>query len=46
MVAAANLLAYCAQITVLILLCAGLPRLIRLSSPVAQYAFWRLLLVV
>ena len=46
MIAAANLLAYCAQITLLILLCAGLPRLIRLSSPVVQHAFWRLLLVV
>jgi TonB family protein len=45
MIAAANLLAYCAQITLLILLCAGLPRLIRLSSPVTQHAFWRLLLV-
>jgi len=44
--AAANLLAYCAQITLLILLCAGLPRMIRLSSPVVQHAFWRLLLVV
>lgn len=46
MVAAANFLAYCAQITLLIALCAGLPRLIRLSAPVAQYAFWRVLLVV
>ena len=46
MVAAANFLAYCAQITLLIVLCAGLPRLIRLSAPVAQYAFWRVLLVV
>ena len=46
MIAAANFVAYCAQVTLLILLCAGLPRLIRLSSPVAQYAFWRLLLVV
>ena len=46
MIAAADLIAYCAQITLLILLCAGLPRLIRLSSPVAQHAFWRLLLAV
>ena len=45
MVAAANFVAYCAQITLLVLLCAGLPRLIRLSSPVAQYAFWRVLLI-
>ena len=46
MIAAANLLAYCAQITLLILLCAGLPRLLRLSSPTAQHVFWRLLLLV
>jgi len=46
MITAANLLAYCAQITLLIVLCAGLPRLMRLPSPVVQHTFWRLLLLV
>src|SRR3954471_7731957 len=46
MIAAANVLAYCAQVTALILLCAGLPRLLRFTSPSAQHAFWRLLLLV
>jgi beta-lactamase regulating signal transducer with metallopeptidase domain len=46
MIAAANVLAYCAQASVVILLCAGLPRLLRLSAPAAQYVFWRLVLLV
>jgi beta-lactamase regulating signal transducer with metallopeptidase domain len=46
MMAALNFLAYCAQITFLVLVCAGLPRLLGLRSPGVQYAFWRTLLVV
>jgi TonB family protein len=43
---AANLLAYVSQVTLIVLLCAGLPRLLKLRSPGVQYAFWRTLLVV
>ena len=43
---AANLLAYAAQVTIIVLACAGLPRLLRLRSPVVQYAFWRTTLAV
>ena len=46
MMAALNFLAYCAQVTILVLVCAGLPRLLGLRSPGVQYAFWRTLLVV
>ena len=42
---AANLLAYAAQVGVIILLCAGLPRLLRLRAPGVQYAFWRMVLL-
>jgi TonB family protein len=42
----ANVLAYCAQVMVLVLLCAPLPRLLGLRSPTAHYAFWRTLLAV
>jgi TonB family protein len=42
----ANLLAYAAQVTIIVLACAGLPRLLRLRSPGVQYAFWRTTLVV
>src|SRR6185369_3506448 len=42
----ANLLAYAAQVTIIVLACAGLPRLLRLRSPVVQYAFWRTTLAV
>ena len=42
----ANLLAYAAQVTIIVLACAGLPRLLRLRSPAVQYAFWRTTLVV
>lgn len=43
---AANLLAYVSQVTLIVLVCAGLPRLVGLRSPGVQYAFWRTLLVV
>jgi TonB family protein len=43
---AANVLAYSAQLAALIVLCAGLPRLLRLAAPAVQHAFWRALLVV
>jgi TonB family protein len=43
---AANVLAYCAQVMLLVLVCAGLPRVLGLRSPVVQYAFWRTLLAV
>src|SRR4029077_14409592 len=40
---AANFLAYCTQITVVVAACAGLPRLLGLRSPGVHYAFWRTL---
>jgi TonB family protein len=43
---ATNLLAYAAQVTLIVLACAGLPRLLGLRSPGVQYAFWRTLLVL
>jgi TonB family protein len=43
---AANLVAYAAQVTIIVLACAGLPRLLGLRSPSVQYAFWRALLAV
>ena len=43
---APNLLAYAAQVTIIVLACAGLPRLLRLRSPGVQYAFWRTTLAV
>jgi TonB family protein len=43
---AANALAYAAQVTIVVLACAGLPRLLRLRAPGPQYAFWRTVLVV
>ena len=43
---APNLLAYAAQVTIIVLACAGLPRLLRLRSPGVQYAFWRTMLLV
>jgi len=46
MMAALNFLAYCSQVTFLVLVCAGLPRLLGLRSPGVQYVFWRTLLVV
>jgi TonB family protein len=43
---AANFLAYAAQVTLVVLACAGLPRLLGLRAPGPQYAFWRLVLAV
>jgi TonB family protein len=42
----ANVLAYLAQVTIVVLVCAGLPRLLGLRSPGVHYAFWRTVLVV
>ena len=42
----ANAVAYAAQVTVIVLACAGLPWLLRLRSPDVQYAFWRALLAI
>jgi TonB family protein len=41
-----NFQAYVIQVTLIVLGCAGLPRLLKLRSPGVQYAFWRTLLVV
>ena len=46
MIGAANFLAYSAQVGGLILVCATLPWLLRLSAPAVQHAFWRALLAV
>jgi TonB family protein len=43
---AANLLSYSAQVTLLIAVCAALPRLLGLRSAGLQYVFWRVLLAV
>jgi len=43
---AANAVAYAAQVTIIVLACAGLPRLLGMRSPVIQYAFWRVVLAV
>ena len=43
---AANLVAYAAPVTLVVLACAGLPRLLGLRAPGPQYAFWRLVLAV
>jgi TonB family protein len=43
---AANFLAYAAQVTIVVVACAGLPRLLGLRTPGLQYAFWRTVLVV
>ena len=43
---AANVFAYVAQVAVVVVLCAGLPRLLGLRAPGVQYAFWRVVLVV
>lgn len=42
----ANILAYLAQIAIVVAVCAGLPRLLGLRSPGIHYAFWRTVLVV
>ncbi len=41
-----NLVAYAAQLAIIVLACAGLPRVLKLRSPGVQYAFWRTLLLV
>jgi TonB family protein len=43
--AAVNVLAYSLQIGVLVGLCAGIPRLLRVSAPSLQHAFWRAVLL-
>jgi protein TonB len=43
---AANFLAYAAQVTLVVLACAGLPRVLGLRAPSVQYVFWRTVLVV
>jgi TonB family protein len=43
---AANFVAYAAQVTIVVLACAGLPRLLGLRAPGPQYAFWRMVLAV
>lgn len=43
---APNAVAYLAQVTIVVLICAGLPRLLGLRSPGVHYAFWRIVLVV
>ena len=41
-----NFVAYAAQLTIVVLACAGLPRLLGLRAPGPQYAFWRTVLAV
>lgn len=43
---AANLAAYAAQLAAVVLICAGLPRVLGLRAPGVQYVFWRLVLLV
>jgi protein TonB len=43
---AADAVAYCAQVAVIVLACAGLPRLVGLRSAMLQHVFWRLVLAV
>lgn len=43
---AGNLLAYFAQIAIVVLVCAPLPRVLGLRSPGLHYLFWRVLLAV
>ena len=43
---AANFVAYVAQVAIVVLICAGLPRIFRLRAPGVQYVFWRLVLLV
>jgi hypothetical protein len=43
---AANVLAYAGQVSLVVLACAGLPRLLGLRAPGLQYAFWRTVLAV
>src|SRR3954449_4306457 len=41
----ANLLAYLAQIALVVVVCAGVPRLAGLRAPSVQYGFWRIVLL-
>jgi TonB family protein len=41
-----NLVSYSAQVAILVMVCAALPRALGLRSPGLQYVFWRLLLGV
>lgn len=41
-----NVVSYSAQLAILVLACAALPRVLRVRSPGLQYLFWRLLLVL
>ena len=43
---AANFSAYAAQVAAVVLICAGLPRLLGLRAPGVQYLFWRTVLLV
>jgi TonB family protein len=40
----ANAVAACAQVALLVAVCAGLPRVMGLRAPAVQYLFWRVLL--
>src|SRR5262245_64017229 len=40
----ANAVAACAQVALLVTVCAGLPRLLGLRAPSVHYLFWRVLL--
>lgn len=42
----ANFVAYAGQVAIVVLACAGLPRLLGLRAPGVQYAFWRTVLAV
>ena len=43
---AANAVAYCAQLALIVVACAGLPRLVGLRSATMQHVFWRTVLAV
>jgi TonB family protein len=43
---AANFVAYVTQVAIVVLLCAGLPRVLGLRAPGVQYVFWRVVLAV
>jgi TonB family protein len=43
---APNFIAYVAQVSIVVLICAGLPRILGLRAPGVQYVFWRLVLLV
>ena len=43
---AANFIAYMTQVAIVVVVCAGLPRLLGLRAPGVHYVFWRLVLLV